>query len=258
MKVVILAGGLGTRISEESHLRPKPMIEIGGKPILWHVMKLYAHYGFDDFIICVGYKGQIIKEYFINYFLYNSDITVDLSANTINVHHGSTERFKVTLIDTGVETNTAGRIKRIQKYIGNEAFMLTYGDGVSDVNIPELIHFHKCHGRLATLTAVQMPGRFGNIETDKNGAVLLFQEKPEGDGAWINGGFFVLEPGIFKYLDGNMDTIQWEKQPLTTIAQDHQLMTFKHKGFWKCMDTLRDKTELEDLWATQQAKWKLW
>jgi glucose-1-phosphate cytidylyltransferase len=258
VKVVILAGGMGTRISEESHLRPKPMIEIGGKPILWHIMKMYSHYGYNEFVICMGYKGQIIREYFINYFLYNSDITIELKNNTVDIHNTNTESFKVTLVDTGLETNTAGRIKRVQKYVGDERFMLTYGDGVADVDIAKLVQFHEKHGRLATLTSVLMPGRFGNLEVSTEGQVLHFQEKPEGDGSWINGGFFVLEPDIFNYLGGDMDAIQWEKKPLVDIANDKQLMTYRHHGFWKCMDALRDKTELEELWSTNNAKWKTW
>lgn len=258
MKVVIFAGGLGSRISEESHLRPKPMIEIGGRPILWHIMKMYAHYGHNDFVICVGYKGQMIKEYFINYFLYNSDITVNLGDNSINIHEPNSESFKVTLIDTGLETNTAGRLKRVQKYVFDDTFMLTYGDGVADIDIPALIRYHKSHGRLATLTTVQMPGRFGNLEMNSEGQIKHFQEKPEGDGAWINGGFFVLEPAIFKYLSGDMDNIQWEKKPLVDIAQDGELMAYYHRGFWKPMDTLRDKIELEELWLNNKAKWKIY
>lgn len=258
MKVVILAGGLGTRLTEETTVRPKPMVEIGGKPILWHIMKMYARYGYDDFVICLGYKGHVIKEYFINYYLYNSDITVEVGSNKLDVHYTSGESFKVTLIDTGNETNTAGRIKKIQKYTGNETFMLTYGDGVSDVNISELVNFHKAHGKLATLTSVQTPGRFGNIETDEFGNVNNFNEKPEGDGLWINGGFFVLEPGIFKYLAGNVDDIQWERIPLASIASDGQLTAYRHAGFWKCMDAIRDKIELEALWQSGHAPWKTW
>jgi glucose-1-phosphate cytidylyltransferase len=258
MKVVILAGGLGTRISEETTIKPKPMIEIGGKPILWHIMKIYAKHGFNEFVVCLGYKGHLIKEYFINYFLYNSDITVELEKNVVDVHFTNSESFKVTLVDTGVDTNTAGRIKRIQKHVKDETFMLTYGDGVADVDINALIKFHKASGKLATLTSIQLPGRFGNIETDEKGGVKKFQEKPEGDGVWINGGFFVCEPGIFKYLEGDQDKIQWEKKPLIEIANDKQLAAFRHTGFWKCMDAMRDKIELEELWDTQKAPWKIW
>jgi len=258
MKVVILAGGLGTRLMEETEARPKPMVEIGGKPILWHIMKIYETYGFNDFVLCLGYKAHLIKEYFLNYYLYNSDVTIELEKNTVDVHFSNTESFKVTLVDTGLTTNTAGRIKRIQKYIGDETFMLTYGDGVSDVNITELVKFHQSHGRLATLTSIQTPGRFGNIEMDEKGNVDHFVEKPQGDGMWINGGFFVLEPGIFKYLDGDMDEIQWEKKPLIEIANDGQLAAYKHDGFWKPMDALRDRIELEQLWNSGTAKWKIW
>ncbi len=258
MKVVILAGGLGTRLAEETGIRPKPMVEIGGKPILWHIMKIYAQQGFNEFVICLGYKGYMIKEYFANYFLHQSDVTIDLATNKIEIHNSVSEDIKVTLVDTGVNTNTAGRIKRVQKYLNNERFMLTYGDGVSDVNLRELIKFHEQSGKLATLTSIQLPGRFGNIEMDKSGVITRFQEKPEGDGVWINGGFFVMEPGIFKYLEGDMDDIQWEKKPLIDIANDHQLMSFKHSGFWKCMDAIRDKTELEDLWNSGKAPWKTW
>lgn len=258
MKVVIFAGGLGTRLAEETSTRPKPMVEIGGKPILWHIMKIYAHYGFNDFIICLGYKGYMIKEYFINYFLYNSDITVELQNNQLAVHYTNAESFKVTLVDTGLNTNTAGRLQKVQKYLENETFMLTYGDGLADINIPELVAFHKANKRLATLSSVQLPGRFGNLETDTNGIITKFQEKPEGDGFWINGGFFVLEPGVFNYLQGEMENIQWEKTPLSSIANDAQLVAYRHQGFWKCMDAVRDKLELEELWATDNAPWKIW
>jgi glucose-1-phosphate cytidylyltransferase len=258
MKVVILAGGLGTRISEETTIKPKPIIEIGGKPIIWHIMKIYAKHGFNEFVVCLGYKGHLIKEYFINYFLYNSDITVELAKNVVDVHFTNSESFKVTLVDTGLETNTAGRIKRIQKHVQNEAFMLTYGDGVADVDLNALVKFHKDSGKLATLTSIQLPGRFGNIEMNEKGVVSKFQEKPEGDGVWINGGFFVLEPGIFKYLEGDMDKIQWEKKPLIDIANDKQLSAYRHNGFWKCMDAMRDKIELEELWETHKAPWKIW
>ncbi|WP_343567427.1 glucose-1-phosphate cytidylyltransferase [Sphingobacterium sp.] len=258
MKVVLLAGGLGTRLMEETEARPKPMVEIGGKPILWHIMKIYEAYGFNDFIICLGYKGQAIKEYFLNYYLYNSDVTIELEKNKVDVHFSNSESFKVTLVDTGLHTNTAGRIKRIEKYIANETFMLTYGDGVADVNIRELVKFHKSHGKLATLTSVQTPGRFGNIEMRENGSVDHFVEKPQGDGMWINGGFFVLEPAIFQYLEGDMDNVQWEKRPLIDIANDGQLRAFRHQGFWKPMDALRDRIELEEMWTKGEAKWKIW
>ncbi|MGZ3921741.1 MAG: glucose-1-phosphate cytidylyltransferase, partial [Bacteroidia bacterium] len=228
------------------------------KPIIWHIMKIYAHYGFDEFVVCLGYKGHLIKEYFINYFLYNSDITVELEKNVVDVHFTNSESFKVTLVDTGLDTNTAGRIKRIEKHVKGETFMLTYGDGVADINIPELLEFHKKSGKMATLTSIQLPGRFGNIETNETGAVTRFQEKPEGDGVWINGGFFVLEPKIFDYLQGNMDSIQWEKKPLIDIANDGHLSAYRHNGFWKCMDAMRDKIELEELWETNKAPWKIW
>ena len=258
MKVVILAGGLGTRLMEETEARPKPMVEIGGRPILWHIMKIYEHYGFNHFIICLGYKAEFIKEYFLNYYLYNSDITVDLAENKLSVHFSKTESFIVTLVDTGLNTNTAGRIKKIQKYLDKKTFMLTYGDGVANINIDELLHFHKTHGKLATLTSIQTPGRFGKIEMDQNGIVHQFVEKPQGDGMWINGGFFVLEPEIFNYLIGDMDEIQWEKKPLIEIANDNELVAYKHFGFWKPMDAMRDRIELEQLWNSKTAPWKIW
>lgn len=258
MKVVIFAGGFGTRLMEETEARPKPMVEIGGKPIIWHIMKIYEHYGYTDFVLCLGYKAEYIKQYFLNYFLYNSDVTIELEKNKIDVHFSNTESFKITLADTGLNTNTAGRLKRVQKYLNGERFMLTYGDGVSDINLDDLIKFHEHNGKLVTLTSVKSPGRFGNLATDDAGAVLRFDEKPDGDGMWINGGFFVLEPGVFNYLDGDMDTTQWEKQPLAKIARDGQLAAYRHHGFWKCMDALRDRIELEELWNSNAAKWKTW
>ena len=258
MKVVILAGGLGTRLMEETEARPKPMVEIGGKPILWHIMKIYESHGYNDFVICLGYKAHFIKEYFYNYYLHNSDFTVNLGDNKIEIHKTNSESFNVTLVDTGLYTNTAGRIKRIKKYINNESFMLTYGDGVCDIDIKKLVAFHKSHGKLATLSSIQTPGRFGNINMSISGEIDHFVEKPEGDGMWINGGFFVLEPGIFDYLDGDMDEIQWEKGPLVNIAKQKQLFAYKHSGFWKCMDALRDRIELETLWESGNAKWKIW
>ncbi len=258
MKVVIFAGGLGTRLMEETEARPKPMVEIGGKPILWHIMKIYEHYGFNDFVICLGYKAQMIKEYFLNYYLYNSDVTIELEKNKVEVHFSNTESFKVTLVDTGLYTNTAGRLKKIKKYIENETFMLTYGDGVSDVDIHKLIDFHKKSQKIVTMTSVQIPGRFGNLETDEEGIVKNFQEKPEGDGFWINGGFFVIEPAVFQYLEGDMDEIQWEREPMTKIANDRELAAYRHFGFWKCMDALRDRIELEKLWNSDQCPWKIW
>ena len=258
MKVVLFAGGLGTRIAEETETRPKPMVEIGGKPILWHIMKIYSHYGFNDFIICLGYKGYLIKEYFMHYYLHNSDITIELGSNKVEVHHSKIEQFNVTLVDTGLETKTAGRLKRIEKYIGNEDFMLTYGDGVADINLNELKEFHKQHGKIATVTAVQPEARFGGLEISSEGSVTTFKEKPKGDGKWINGGFFVLKPEVFKYLDTNVDNVMWEDKPMESLARDHQLMAYKHHGFWKCMDAMRDKLELEDLWQSNQAKWHTW
>ena len=256
MKVVILAGGFGTRLSEETHLKPKPMVEIGGKPILWHIMKVYSAYGFNDFIICLGYKGYVIKEYFANYFLHMADVTIDLNNNKIEVHSAKAEPWRVTLVDTGLNTMTGGRIKRIQKFIGDETFMLTYGDGVGDIDIKTLVEFHKKHGKYATVTAVQPSGRFGALELDEKDNVLSFREKPRGDGAWINGGFFVLEPAVFDYIEG--DETVWEREPLENLAKDGQLVAYKHRGFWKCMDTLRDKNELEKLWQSGNPPWKVW
>ena len=256
MKVVILAGGFGARLSEMTDLRPKPMIEIGEKPILWHIMKIYSHYGFNDFIVCLGYKGYVIKEYFTNYFLHQSDVTVDLKENKMVVHDCKSEPWKVTLIDTGLNTMTGGRIKKTQKYIDNETFMLTYGDGVGNINIKELLEFHKTHGKYATMTSVQPPGRFGMLELDDKDSVLSFLEKPKGDGGWANGGFFVLEPEIFDYIGGDEDV--WEKEPLEKLTGDRQLAAYKHHGFWHPMDTLRDKNLLDSLWKSGKASWKLW
>lgn len=258
MKVVIFAGGLGTRISEETDIRPKPMVEIGGKPILWHVMKIYSQYGFNEFIICLGYKGYVIKEYFMNYFLHSSDITIELGNNKVEIHDSNTEAFKVTLVDTGLHTKTAGRLKQVQKYVGNEDFMLTYGDGVCDLNINSLLDFHKKNNKIATVTAVQMDARFGGMDLDNEGNVVSFREKAKDESKWINGGFFVLKPEVFRYLDGDMSDMMWEDAPLEQLTNDSQLAAYKHKGFWKCMDALRDKIELESLWHTGQAKWKSW
>lgn len=255
MKAVILAGGLGTRISEETSLKPKPMIEIGGKPILWHILKSYSQHGINDFIICCGYKGYVIKEYFANYFLHMSDVTFDMANNTMDVHHRKAEQWRVTLVDTGESTQTGGRIKRVADYLGDEDFCLTYGDGVGDVDISGSVAFHKSHGRLATMTAVQPPGRFGALNI-KDGAVRSFMEKPQGDGGWINGGFFVLSPTIIGLIDS--DATIWESKPLQTLASTDQLRAFVHKGFWQPMDTLRDRTHLEDLWAQGKAPWKVW
>lgn len=255
MKVVLLAGGLGSRISEESHLRPKPMIEIGGRPILWHIMKIYSKYGLNDFVICCSYKSYVIKEYFANYFLHLSDVTFDLKNNQMEVHHNESEPWKVTLVDTGESTMTGGRLKRVKSYLGNEDFCLTYGDGLADINISELLKFHKAHGKLATLTAAQPPGRFGALGLEGT-LVQSFKEKPMGDGNWINGGFFVLNPKVIDLIDN--DQTVWEKEPLERLAQSQELHAFQHKGFWQPMDTLRDKTYLEQLWSSNKAPWKVW
>ena len=256
MKVVILAGGFGTRLEEETHLKPKPMIEIGGRPILWHIMKIYTHYEFNEFIICLGYKGYMIKEFFHNYFLHQSDVAIDIKNNKFIVHQNHCEPWRVSLIDTGLNTMTGGRIKRIQKYVNNETFMLTYGDGVGNVNIEELLKYHKKQSEYATVTAVQPSGRFGVMALDKKDTVIGFQEKPKGGKAWINGGFFVLEPAIFNYIEG--DNTMWEREPLENLAKDAQLIAYKHSGFWMCMDTLRDKRELEALWNSGNPPWKIW
>ena len=258
MKVVIFAGGLGTRISEETDTRPKPMVEIGGKPILWHIMKSYSHYGFNDFIICLGYKGYVIKEYFMNYFLHNSDITVDLSKNTTEIHGTKSEPFKVTLVETGLNTKTAGRLQQVRPYVGNEDFMLTYGDGVCDVDLEKLLTFHKQQAKIATVTAIELEARFGGMDLGNNGEVVAFREKAKDEGKWINGGFFVLKPEVFKYLQSDMSNMMWEDEPLEKLAADGQLAAYQHKGFWKCMDALRDKIELEEFWRTGNAKWKTW
>jgi glucose-1-phosphate cytidylyltransferase len=255
MKAVILAGGLGTRLAEETVLRPKPMIEIGGKPILWHIMKIYASHGVNDFIVCLGYKGYMIKEYFANYFLHGSDVTFDLAKNTTEIHHNSAEPWRVTLIDTGEETQTGGRLKRVARHLDSEDFCMTYGDGVADVDVTALIDEHRASGRLATVTAVQPPGRFGSLEMD-GAQVRGFREKPPGDGGWINGGFFVLSPRVIDHIAG--DGTLWEREPMERLAADNQLGAFKHDGFWRPMDTLRDKTALEDLWASGKAPWKVW
>ena len=254
MKAVILAGGLGTRISEESVSRPKPMIEIGGMPILWHIMKMYAHHGIDDFVVCCGYKGYVIKEYFANYFLHMSDVTIDMTNNSIEVHHKKAEPWRVTLVDTGDITQTGGRLKRVANYLDDD-FCMTYGDGVGSVDISALLSFHKKHGKLATMTAVQPPGRFGALEIDGT-QINSFLEKPQGDGGWINGGFFVLNPKALDLVES--DDIIWERQPLESLARDGQLQSFFHSGFWQPMDTLRDKNHLEELWASGKAPWKFW
>ena len=255
MKAVILAGGLGTRISEETHLKPKPMIEIGGKPILWHIMKTYSFHGINDFVICCGYKGYIIKEYFANYFLHMSDVTFDMSANKMEVHQNSAEPWRVTLVDTGDNTLTGGRLKRVRKYLGDEDFCFTYGDGVADVDVMALVAFHKQQGCMATVTSVQPPGRYGALKTDGN-LVKGFMEKPQGDGGRINGGYFVLSPKVIDYIDG--DNTSWESGPLERLAKERQLVAFQHHGFWQPMDTLRDKNHLEELWQSGKAPWKVW
>lgn len=256
MKVVILAGGFGTRISEESHLRPKPMIEIGERPILWHIMKIYSHYGFNEFIICLGYKSYVIKEFFADYYLHTSDVTFDLSKNEMIVHNNYSEPWKVTLVDTGLNTMTGGRIKRVKDYIGDEPFMLTYGDGVSDVNIHELLDFHEKHGKIATLTAIHLGGRFGVIDIDKNNSIFGFAEKSKEAGGLINGGFMVMNPEVFDYIDG--DETVFEKEPLENLASEGELKAYRHDGFWQCMDTQRDKHLLEELWSKKEAPWHIW
>ncbi|MBI5657234.1 MAG: glucose-1-phosphate cytidylyltransferase [Geobacter sp.] len=257
MKVVILAGGFGTRISEESHLKPKPMIEIGGRPILWHIMKIYSSHGFNDFVICLGYKGYCIKEYFAHYFLHESDVTFDFrDENRRIVHSHTAEPWRVTLVDTGLETMTGGRVKRVAPYLDGEPFMLTYGDGVGDVNIAELVAFHRASGRLATVTTTQPSGKFGALNLGNDDRVMSFQEKPKGDGHWINAGFFVMQPEVLDYLGSDATVL--EKEPLERLAGDGELMAYKHHGFWQPMDTLRDKMHLEDLWKEGAAPWKLW
>lgn len=258
MKVVIFAGGLGTRISEETDTRPKPMVEIGGKPILWHIMKIYSHYGFNEFVICLGYKGYFIKEYFMNYFLHNADLTIDIKNNQVEYHSNKSEEFKVTLVETGLQTKTAGRLKAVQQYVGNEDFMLTYGDGVCDVDLNQLLRFHKAHNKIATVTAVQMDARFGGMDLNPGDEVVSFKEKAKDEGKWINGGFFVLKPEVFKYLENDMADMMWEDEPLEKLTLNKELQAYRHKGFWKCMDALRDKIELEQLWQSGNAKWKKW
>lgn len=256
MKAVILAGGLGTRISEESHLRPKPMIEIGGRPILWHIIKMYAAHGVNEFIICLGYKGYVIKEYFANYFLHMSDVTFDMADNRMEVHEHKAEPWRVTLVDTGDDSMTGGRLRRVRRYLApGEPFCFTYGDGVADIDIGAEIAFHRAHGKLATVAAVQPPGRYGALLRD-GAAVAGFQEKPLGDGGWINGGFFVLQPEVIDRIDG--DGCSWEGEPMTSLARDGQLMAWEHRGFWQPMDTLREKNQLEELWTSGRAPWKQW
>lgn len=257
MKVVILAGGYGTRISEESHLKPKPMIEIGDKPILWHIMKEYSHYGFNEFVICCGYKQHVIKEWFADYYLYNSDVTFDFSNNNeMTVHQNVAEPWKVTLVDTGLDTMTGGRIKRIQKYVGNETFLLTYGDAVCDVNISELVDFHKSHGKLSTITAVPVSQRFGVLSIDNSDSITAFREKSNMDNSFINGGYMVMEPKVFDYIDG--DSTVFEKGPLVSLSEEGQLKAYKYSGFWQCMDTKREKDLLDEMWNNDNAPWKVW
>lgn len=256
MKVVILAGGFGTRLSEETDVKPKPMVEIGGKPILWHIMKSYSSYGFNEFVILLGYKGYVIKEYFSNYFLHQSDVTIDLANNKMEIHQHECEPWKVTLLETGLNTMTGGRIKRAAEHIGDEPFLLTYGDGVSNVDINALTQFHQSHGKQITMTAVQPAGRYGALNIREDGVVADFMEKPKGDGSWINGGFFVCEPEVLERIEG--DATVFEQEPLTQLADDQQLVAYKHDDFWECMDTLRDKTNLSTLWDHQRAPWKTW
>ncbi len=257
MKAVILAGGLGTRLSEETSLRPKPMVEVGGRPILWHIMKIYSSHGINDFVICCGYKGYVIKEYFMNYLLHRSDVTIDVKNNSMDIHQNTAEPWKVTLVDTGDSSGTGGRLRRVKEYLDDETFCFTYGDGVSDVNITELLEFHKAQNTLATLTAVQPPGRYGAFRlSQEDDRILHFREKPKGDGAWINGGFFALEPKAIDYIEN--DEAFWEEDPLSRIAEDGQLSAYKHRGYWQSMDTLRDKNVLEGLWDKNQAPWKTW
>jgi len=256
MKAVILAGGLGTRISEETHLKPKPMVEIGGKPILWHILKTYSFHGINEFIVCCGYKGYIIKEYFANYFLHTSDVTFHLDLNHMEIHKCKTEPWKVTLVDTGETTMTGGRLRRVRNFLDDQPFCFTYGDGVANVDIKALIHFHQSHGLQATLTAVQPPGRFGALELGSDERIQAFQEKPQGDGSWINGGFFVLDPSVIERIEG--DHTLWEQEPLASLAHDGQLAAYRHHGFWQPMDTLRDRQHLEELWSSGKAPWKVW
>jgi glucose-1-phosphate cytidylyltransferase len=257
VKVAILAGGKGTRLSEETDIRPKPMVEIGGKPILWHIMKIYSHHGFNDFVVLLGYRGYVIKEYFANYFLHQSDVTIDLSANSTTILNNTSEPWRVTLLETGEETMTGSRVRRARRHFEDKPFMLTYGDGVCDLDINALLADHNRHGRAMTMTSVQPDGRFGTFEADDHGKVMRFLEKPRGDGSWINGGFFVCEPSVFDYIPQG-DNVMLEKEPFENLVASHQLWTHRHPGFWKCMDTLRDKTELNQMWDSGAAKWKKW
>jgi glucose-1-phosphate cytidylyltransferase len=257
MKVVILAGGLGTRLSEETVVKPKPMVEIGGMPILWHIMKIYSKHGFNDFVICLGYKGYVVKEYFANYYLHKSDITLDLGNNSIQVHDSQAEPWRITLVDTGDNSMTGGRIKRIEPYVNNERFMLTYGDGLGDINISELHAYHQNRGKLCTVTSVQPSGRFGALDLGEDFVVRSFLEKPKGDGSWINGGYMVCEPDVFNYITDGDNTI-WEQKPMEGIASDGQMIAYKHHGFWRPMDTLKDKNDLNEMWQSDKAPWKIW
>jgi glucose-1-phosphate cytidylyltransferase len=257
MKTLLLAGGCGTRLSEETDVRPKPMVEIGGKPILWHIMKIYSHYGFDEFVILLGYKGYYIKEYFANYFLHQSDVTFDMSNGQMEVHNSFSEPWKITLLDTGLDSMTGGRVKRAQDFVGNEPFMLTYGDGVSNIEIKQLVEFHKSHGKAMTMTSARPDGRFGALDISKDGQVLEFKEKPKGDGGWINAGFFVCEPKVFDYITEGDGTV-FEQEPLMDLANDKEIFAYKHEGFWKPMDTLRDKRQLQKMWESKNPPWKVW
>jgi glucose-1-phosphate cytidylyltransferase len=258
MKAVIFAGGLGTRISEETCFKPKPMIEIGERPILWHIMKIFATQGFNEFIVALGYKGYMIKEYFLNYYLHNSDVTVNLQTNSFEIHRANTDNFRITLVDTGLMTCTAGRLKRVQKYVGDKDFFLTYGDGVADIDLYKLLDAHHKAGKIATVTAVQPEGRFGLLGISEDTLVTSFKEKPKGDGGWINGGYFVLQPKVFNFLSDKADQSMWEQMPLEELSQKLELTAYKHRGFWKCMDAARDKSELEQLWQSGNAPWKIW
>jgi len=257
MKVLLLAGGFGTRLSEETDIRPKPMVDIGGKPILWHIMKTYSHYGFNEFVVLLGYKGYHIKEYFANYFLHQSDVTLNIQTGQMEILNNSSEPWKITLLDTGLDSMTGGRVKRAQSFIGDESFMLTYGDGVSDINIKDLVKFHKSHGKAMTMTSAQPEGRFGALSIEEDGNVSSFLEKPKGDGGWINAGYFVCEPKVFDYITEGDGAI-FEQSPLQNLAKDGEIFTFKHEGFWKPMDTLRDKHQLQQLWDDKKAPWKVW
>ena len=257
MKVLLLAGGFGTRLSEETDIRPKPMVDIGGKPIIWHIMKIYSQYGFNDFVILLGYKGYFIKEYFANYFLHQSDVTLDIQTGKMEVLNNSSEPWKITLLDTGLDSMTGGRVKRAQNFVGDEPFMLTYGDGVSDINIEELVNFHKSHGKAMTMTSAQPDARFGALNIEENSQVTSFQEKPKNEAGWINAGFFVCEPKVFDYITEGDSTV-FEQTPLQNLAKDREIFTYKHDGFWKPMDTLRDKQQLQKLWEEKKAPWKVW